>query len=114
METRSRAQRIQQPEYHVLHDGDLESCPSDREPVGNHSPMPVLDPSAERHSLTHLRQPGFQNDPQDETTLDPRILACLPKRGKGRPSAADKAARTRLIEQLIQKFAEAGVVGTVM
>jgi hypothetical protein len=116
METRSGAQRIQQAEYHVPHDGDLESCPSDLAPEGNHSPEPVLDPSAERHSPTHLRQPGFKNDSQDETTLDPRILACLPKRGKGRPSAADKAARTRLIEQLIQEFAgvEASVVGTVI
>jgi superfamily II DNA/RNA helicase len=117
IETRLRGQQLSQPAHHSLHDSDLDS--SSPGPACDLPTAPAFHPPTEQDSPNHHRHSHssrFQNDPQDERTLDPRILACLPKRGKGRPSAADKASRTRLIEQLIREFAvgEASVVGTVI
>jgi hypothetical protein len=110
MATRFRSQQHDQVAYYSLHDCDLESCPSLTAPAF-HPPMEQYSPSHDSRSHSNR----FQNDPQDESTLDPRILARLPKRSKGRPSTADKAARQQMIEQLILQFAagEESIEGTV-
>jgi hypothetical protein len=107
METRLRGQQLSQPAHHSLHDSDLDSSSPG---LACHLPTePAFHPQTEQHSPSpghhsHSHSNGFQNDPQNERTLDPRILACLPKRSKGRPSAAVKAARQAMIEQLILRF----------
>ncbi|KAA8893178.1 hypothetical protein FN846DRAFT_896210 [Sphaerosporella brunnea] len=108
IETQFSDQQLDRMKHHFSAASDLQSFPS--EVASDHRAEPVFNPETNGNSFVyrrHLWSSRFQNDPQNENTLDPRILARLPKRGKGRPSSADKAARVHLIEQLIQEFAEA-------